>query len=324
MCTAITLTTGSLYFGRTLDLEHGYGEEVAITPRRFPLPFRRAGTLSRHLAIIGMAYVAEGYPLYYDAANEAGLCMAGLRFPEFAFLPPSAEPHDSIAQFELIPWILAQCETVAQARVLLSRLHLSSQPFSPTLPPSPLHWLLADRSEALVLEQTAQGLRLYPNPVGVLTNSPAFPQQLFRLNDFLSLSPEEPENRFASGLPLQAYSRGMGALGLPGDLSSSSRFVRAAFTRLNTLCRPDEEDSVGQFFHILETVSQTRGCCRLKNGACEITRYTSCCSAARGIYYYTTYGNRQPTAVRLLPHQLEDTALRRFPLTGKQQIAFAN
>lgn len=324
MCTAITLNTGSFYFGRTLDLEHGYGEEVTITPRRFPLPFCRAGTRSRHLAIIGMAYVAQGYPLYYDAVNEAGLGMAGLRFPEFSFCPAPDGEHDSIAQFELIPWLLSQCETVAQARPLLARLHLNDRPFLPELPPSPLHWLLADRTEALVLEQTADGLRLYPDPVGVLTNSPAFPVQLFRLNDFLSLSPEEPENRFAPGLPLHRYSRGMGALGLPGDLSSTSRFVRAAFARLNTVCGPEEAESVGQFFHILETVSQTRGCCRLENGACEITRYTSCFSADRGIYYYTTYGNRQITAVRLLPDQLEDTALRRFPLTETQQIAFAN
>ncbi len=324
MCTAITLNTEGFYFGRTLDLEHGYGEEVTITPRRFPLPFCRAETRSSHLAIIGMAYVAEGYPLYYDAANEAGLCMAGLRFPEFSFLPPPEEPHDSIAQFELIPWLLSQCETVAQARPLLARLHLNDRPFRPELPPSPLHWLLADRTEALVLEQTADGLRLYPNPAGVLTNSPAFPMQLFRLNDFLALSPEEPEVRFAPDLPLHRYSRGMGALGLPGDLSSTSRFVRAAFARMNSHCAPGEAESVGQFFHILETVSQTRGCCRLENGACEITRYTSCYSADRGIYYYTTYGNRQITAIRLVPEQLEDTVLRRFPLTEAQQIAFAN
>ena len=117
----------------------------------------------------------------------------------------------------------------------------------------------------------------------------------FYLNNYLSVSPGEPENRFAPELPLRVYSRGMGGMGLPGNLSSASRFVRAAFTRANAVSGDTEEESVGQFFHILGAVEQARGCCRLASGEYEITQYTSCCNASRGIYYYTTYGNRQIT-----------------------------
>ena len=120
-------------------------------------------------------------------------------------------------------------------------------------PAAQLHWLLADATGALTLEPTAAGLQIYENPVGVLTNNPPFPQQLFALNNYMHLSPRQPENTFAPDVPLQAYSRGMGALGLPGDLSSGSRFVRAAFTKLHSVCGESEADCVGQFFHIMET-----------------------------------------------------------------------
>ena len=117
-----------------------------------------------------------------------------------------------------------------------------------------------------------------------MTNNPPFPIQMFRLNDYMSLSSESPTNRFSADLKLKPYSRGMGAMGLPGDLSSASRFVRVAFTKMNSLSGLSESESVSQFFHILGSVDQTRGCCQLDKGEYEITIYTSCCNADRGIY----------------------------------------
>ena len=114
----------------------------------------------------------------------------------------------------------------------------------------------------------------------------------------------------------------MGAMGLPGDLSSQSRFVRAAFTKLNSLC--SDKESLSQFFHILETVSQTKGCCRLEDGSCEITQYTSCCNATRGIYYYTTYGNRRISAVDLHRENLDSDQLIQFPLVTREDVRFIN
>ena len=212
----------------------------------------------------------------------------------------------------------------APFRAALERLNLLSLPFSPDLPLAPLHWLLADTTGALTLEPTAEGLQIYENPVGVLTNNPPFPQQLFALNNYMHLSPRQPENTFAPDVPLQAYSRGMGALGLPGDLSSGSRFVRAAFTKLHSVCGESEADCVGQFFHIMETVSQTRGCCEVAPGEFERTIYTSCWNAARGIYYYTTYGNRRITAVDLHREPLDGTALRRYPMLTAEDILMQN
>ena len=80
MCTAATYKTKDFYFGRTLDYEFSYGDQITITPRNYPFSFRHAGTKQTHYAIIGMAHVAGDYPLYYDAINEKGLGMAGLNF----------------------------------------------------------------------------------------------------------------------------------------------------------------------------------------------------------------------------------------------------
>ena len=323
MCTAVTYKPKDFYFGRTLDYEFSYGEQITITPRNFPLPFRHQATLTEHYAIIGMAHIAEGHPLYYDAVNEKGLGMAGLNFPGFAQYRPSEEGKENIASFEFIPWSLAQCATVEEARNLLARMQITDDSFSKLLPPSPLHWIIADQDEAITVESTAKGVCIYENPVGVLTNNPPFDQQLLQLSNFMHLSPNEPENHFCQ-LPLQPYSRGMGALGLPGDLSSQSRFVRAAFTKLNSVCDGSETGSVSQFFHILETVSQTRGCCRLPGGKNEITIYTSCCNASRGIYYYTTYENRQITAVDMHREDMNSGKLIVFPLAQEQKIHCQN
>ena len=107
MCTAATYKTADFYFGRTLDYEFSYGDEVTVTPRNYPLTFRHASAVSTHYAIIGMAHVAGDYPLYYDAFNEKGLCMAGLNFVGNASYQKPQEDHDNIAQFEFIPWILS-------------------------------------------------------------------------------------------------------------------------------------------------------------------------------------------------------------------------
>ena len=322
MCTAITFSKGSLYFGRTLDLERTYGEEVVITPRNFPLPFRHRPDLQHHHAIIGMAHVAQGYPLYYDGVNEAGLCMAGLNFPGFAHYEDAAESRDNVACFEFIPWVLGQFRTVAEVRQQLPQLQLTDTPFSPELPAATLHWIIADAAECIVVESLAEGLRIHENPLGVLTNNPPFDQQTLQLCNFMQLSPEPPKNLAFPEIDLKPYSRGMGAMGLPGDPSSQSRFVRAAFAKCSSFWEKNE--SVSQFFHIMDTVSQVRGCCRLEDGSCVVTQYTACCDAASGIYYYTTYGNRRICAVDLRREDPEGSTLVRFPLVTGEDIRAMN
>lgn len=324
MCTALTYLSGDFYMGRTLDYERGYGEEVVVTPRAYPFAFRHEGLCAQHYAIIGTACVADGYPLYYDAVNEKGLGMAGLNFVGNAAYAAPCAGKRNVAQFEFIPWLLGRCAGLAEARAALAKLNLVGTPFSAHFPAAQLHWLVADRTGALVVESMADGLHVYDCPEGVLTNNPPFPIQHFGLNRYLGLSPRQPENRFSDQLELSAFSRGMGALGLPGDLSSPSRFVRAAFVRANARSAQTEDASVSQFFHILTSVEQQRGCCELDDGQYEITLYSSCCNADRGIYYYTTYDNRQITGVKLHSADLDSAQLTAYPLVDTQQIRWEN
>lgn len=323
MCTAISYRTKAHYFGRTLDVERHYDERVVVTPRRFPLRFRRMGETAGHYAIIGMATVADGYPLYYDGANECGLAMAGLNFPGNAHYFPEARGRDNIAPFELIPWILARCRDVYEARASLARINLCGIAFSGELPLSPLHWMIADRDAAIVVESVAEGLKIYENPVGVLTNNPGFDYHMTHLCEYINLTREQPENRFG-GVKLEPYSRGMGAMGLPGDLSSASRFVRAAFVKSNSVAGGDEEGSVSQFFHILSSVEQQRGCVRLPEGGFEITEYASCINADRGVYYYTTYENRCISAVDMHRCELDSAELYRYLPAKTQMVNWQN
>lgn len=324
MCTAATYKTKDFYFGRTLDYDFSYGDEVVVMPRGYELRFRRAGTLTRHYALIGMACVIDGLPLYYDAANEKGLCMAGLNFIGSTVFNAPREGRDNIEQFELINWVLGQCANLDEARALLSRLNLTGEGLSDALPAAQLHWLIADSSGAITVEARAEGLRVYDNTVGVLTNNPPFDQQLMWLNNYINLTPKEPENRFSTALNLQPYSRGMGAVGLPGDLSSTSRFVRAAFTRLNSKSGDSDEESVNQFFHILGAVEQVRGCDELPSGSYEITLYTSCCNADKGVYYYTSYGNHQISGVDMHKEDLDAEEIVRYPVLPGERILMRN
>lgn len=324
MCTAVTCQPGDLYLGRTLDYEHSFGEEVVILPRGVPFPLRHLPALHRHYAMLGMAAVTDGMPLYFDAVNEAGLGMVGLNFAGNAQYSACSAGRQNVAQFELIVFLLGQCTSVRQAIGLLGSSCITDTPFSESLPPAPLHWLLADRQQVVTVEAMADGLHILPNPVGVLTNNPPFAQQLFQLNNFMHLSAAQPENTFAPELSLQHYSRGMGALGLPGDLSSGSRFVRAAFMKRHSRFGQTEKDNVGQVFHILSTVEQPDGCCEVSPGCFEKTIYTACCNTRTGVYYYTTYHNHQISAVRLHGVDLDAKTLYRYPLCMDERIAFQN
>ena len=324
MCTAITYRTKDLYFGRNLDLEYHYREAVTVTPRNYPFCFRNGTTLSRHYAMIGMATVSGGYPLYYEATNEKGVSLAGLSFPKSATYYGYDESKQNVAPFELIPWLLGRCASVQDALDKLSQLNLWNTPFSEEFPLSPLHFLLADKDRAVAIEPLETGLKIQEDPVGVLTNEPPLDFHLFNLANYMGLTSEPAENRFSAALDLEPYSLGMGAMGLPGDPSSASRFVRAAFTKLHSITGESEAESVSQFFHILSSVEQVRGVTAVREGEYEYTLYSSCCNTNTGVYYYTTYDDRTVTAVDMHGTDLEGNAPVSFPVTWQGGIYSQN
>lgn len=303
MCTAMKI--GGL-FGRTLDLEHGYGEAVVLTPRDFPFAWRHLPPTNQHYAILGMAAVAQGFPLYYDAVNECGLGMAGLNFPHSGWYGTPKE--GDVASFELLPYLLGRCATVAQAKEVLRHLWVCDTAFSAAYPPTKLHWMVADKRESIVVESTVEGLAVYDNPLGVMTNEPPFPRQLQNWADSAPLTAEEPS------VTPPHLGRGSGSEGLAGGFSSPARFRRGAFVAAHS---EGGEDAVGQFFHAIGTVEVPRGCVRLPDGGRVISRYTSCMDLGEKVYYYRTYGCHRIHAVRLTA---EGDTLRTYPLPPSEDI----
>ena len=315
MCTAICYRSNASYFGRNLDFDHGYGEGVVITPRNYEIKMRCEKPLKSHYAMNGMATVVEDYPLYYEAANEKGLSMAGLNFPENAVYFGFAEEKDNVTPFELIPWILAQCACVDEAKALLEKINLVNIDFNEQLPLSPLHWMISDKKRSIVAEPLKDGLRIYDNPFEVLTNNPPFEYHCTNVSNYMGLSAGLSTSQFRERIPVKNYSLGMGAMGLPGDYSSASRFVRALFVKENSASEHDEKSNVNQFFHILNSVAMPRGCVRSAEGF-EYTRYSSCCNADSGIYYYTTYDELKIRAINMHDADLNQSNLHIFTVKG--------
>lgn len=320
MCTALSFNAKDHYFGRNLDLEFSYNEEIIITPRNFAFNFKHLSQSEEHFALIGVGVVSKGYPLYFDATNEKGLSMAGLNFPDNAVYNVCKEGHLNLTPYELIPFVLGKFESVDRAVSELEKLNLINLPFSPAYPLTPLHFMLCDREKSVVIEQTKDGTKVYENVTNVLTNNPPFPFHLNNLTNYMNLTAKTPDNNFSKHLDLKPYSRGMGAMGLPGDLSSQSRFVRAAFVLQNSVKEKNEISRVGQFFHILNSVEQQKGCVVLEDGQTEYTLYSSCCNTDKGIFYYTTYQNSQISCVRLYNENLDAEKLICYPMINEQQI----
>lgn len=322
MCTALTYKTDSFYFGRNLDIEKSYGEKITITPENYSFKFRNGYILKNHFSIIGVATIVNDYPLYYDATNEKGLSIAGLNFPKNAVYYEKDNNKTNITPFEFIPWILGKCSTLNQAVKEIKNLNLWNEPFSESLPLSPLHWLIADKTGAITVESMKDGIKIYDNPIGVLTNNPPFDYHLYNLANYINLTPLQPINRFSNKINLRPYSLGMGSMGLPGDLSSTSRFVRATYTKFN--CISENNESIATFFHILDSVSQPKGLTLTNDNKYEYTLYSSCCDTSNGIYYYKTYNNNQITAVDMKKVNLESEKLFSYPLKLKQNIFTQN
>lgn len=323
MCTAIGFKTKCFYFGRTLDYDSSYGESIAFTPRNFAFNFQNVDIIREHYAILGVAHVEDNCPMYYDAVNEKGLAVAGLNFVGSAFYADIIDDKFNICPHEFIPFVLGQCGSADEAAELLKKVNIING--SPKdFPIAQLHWIIADKNSALTVESTRNGFFVYDNPICILANNPEFPQQLLQLSNYMHLSAKQPENTFCRSLDLTQYSRGMGAIGLPGDWSSESRFARAAFVKENSVCGGSESESVCQFFRIMETISLPRGCCDMGGGKYQTTFYTGCCNLDRGIYYYTTYENHQISAIDMHRENLNGCCLKCCPLINEERINFQN
>lgn len=328
MCTALSFAVeNGHYFGRNLDLEQSVGQQIVVMPENFPLNFRHVDDLDHHYAMLGIAPVIDHVPLFCDAMNDHGLAMAGLNYPGNGYYRKAEDGKTNVASFELIPWVLGQCQDVDEAKKLLQNVIVSDDAFKPGLQPTPLHWLIADGQNSIVLESDRLGVHVYDNPVGVLTNNPRFPLQLFNLNNYRAVSPASQPNYFASQVDMDDYSRGLGTISLPGGIDSEGRFVRAVFNKYNaTWPKHDEESNVTELFHIMASVGQNSGLDQVGTDPAqyEYTIYTAGYNLDQGYLYYTTYTNNQINMIDMRQTDLKSDKITVYPFNDQRAINHQN
>ena len=320
MCTSIRFN--ERLFGRTFDYERSYGEELIVAPRGR----MKIGEAENRYAVMGIGVIVGETPLYFDGVNEWGLCAAALNFPQYAVYGVGKNARAGVSSAHLISLILGFCRSCEEARDMLSHISISVAGADEKTPPTPLHWMLSDPRSSLVVEPLASGLSVRDNPVGVLTNSPRFDYHLARLADLTALSPRNPLAKNAAPL----YSRGMGAIGLPGDFSSSSRFLRAAFLKECCDCTSGgggqnkadcTSGGVGQAFDILSSVAIPRGAVLSDGGEAVFTRYSALMDMDSPTYYLTTAACRTVRKATLTDSLCEGEHIVKFPIYREEIIA---
>lgn len=289
MCTALRFTDdeNNLFFGRNLDVGQDYGEKVMVTARNYPLHYQFLDDTVTRKAVIGMGIMINDYPSYFDCYNEDGLGIAGLNFPHFAqFSNEPVEGKINLASYEIMLWVTENFSTVAEVKEALKNVNLVNKAAVSTYPVAPLHWIISDKNEAIVVEVSKQyGMKVFEDKVGVLTNSPDFNWHLTNLANYTGLSPHDATEQNWNGQKVTPWGVGTGSLGLPGDSIPADRFVKVAYLNANYPTVHGEAANVAKFFNILKAVAMIKGSVINVNDKPEYTVYTACYSAKTKTYY---------------------------------------
>lgn len=324
MCTALSLKTKDGYhlFGRNMDLSYSFGQAVTLVPRNFEYKDRVTGTVKKNqYAIIGMASVIDAYPAFADAMNEKGLCCAGLNFPGYSYVEErTVEGKINLAPYDFIPWVVSNFETVEEVEKELQKVEFVAVPINDKTPLPTLHWMVADKmGKSIVVERTKEKLSVYENPIGVLTNSPTFDWHMTNLNEYIKITPTQPECTTWVGKELKPLGVGAGTNGLPGGLSSVDRFVRIAYLKSRSPELAELESGINQFFHMLQNVAMPRGTV-IDDNLHEITLYTSCMCQETGVYYYSTYNSYGIHAIDMNQEPLDAKEIKRYEYREQLQV----
>lgn len=331
-CTEVRVkaTDGAVVTGRSMEFAVELGSHARVMPRgvaqKGSTPKGGAGIswTNRH----GYVYVdGFGLDLAADGLNEAGLSVGALYLPGFAAYQPLADGQESKAlnQVELASHLLGTCATVAEVRALLPQLAVWEFKLASPPVPLPLHWSITDASGAgLIVQFTKDGLHFHDNVVGVLTNSPDFAWHLVNLRNYVALSPMEPSDKTIGGVSFAGLGQGSGMIGLPGDFTPQSRFVRAAVLVRTLLPVADAGQALSGVVHIMNAVDIPHGAIReeVKGKVySDYTQWTAFRDHRNARYLLRTYGNTRLRQIDLRRLKLEPGSPRlAYALAGAEDL----
>lgn len=297
MCTAISVVSkqNEVFFGRTMDFDYEFDLEAYIIPRNYKYCGEYLGNSYR----TKYSFICTGQPtgrlLAADGMNEKGLGVAALYFPGYAHFQDKTTANKlSVTSAELVNYLLSNCQNVEEVISLSSILEIIGVPDPITNRILPLHWIVTDKTgKSIVIESTKQGLMVISNPVGVLANSPEFTWHYTNLRNYMMITPESPELKKWGDLTLKALSKGTGASGLPGDFTSTSRFVRITYAKSFMKLPETREEMILACFHIMKLVTIPKGIVIASNDQLEYTQYINFMNLNTGSYYFTSYYNNE-------------------------------
>lgn len=292
MCTSFLITGFNSILARNMDIDFSLNEKVIIIPKNYKLFLKKEeDVITNHYAVMGLGTVIDSYPLLGDAMNEKGLSACALNFKGNAKYYKYDTTKFNLAPYELMLYLLCRCHSVNEVKKVLEDINIIDIDFSKQIKNTPLHFMFADKDKSIVVETTVEGMKVYDNVYNVLTNNPPFSYHLENVKHYIHLSTNEISNTFDKKLNIENYSLGQGAVGLPGDYSSSSRFIKVLFIKNNMRYRYDEEDIINHAFKALDAVSMIDGLVQTSNGY-EYTHYQVCYNLSNGKMYYKNYENK--------------------------------
>ena len=329
-CTGVKLVSqdGSIVHGRTLEFGVKVELSVAVVPRKFQF----TGTTPKGP---GLAYKAKygsvgmmafGKPALLDGFNEKGLAVGTFYFPGFAEYPTITTENQSraLSPIEFPNWILTQFATIEEVKENLSKVLIAPttiQEWGPTAPP--FHYIVFDKSgKCLVIEPIKGQLRTYDNPLGVFTNSPTFEWHMENLRNYIHLTALNAKPLQTAGLTFSSFGQGSGMLGMPGDFTPPSRFVRAAFFSITALPSPTAKECVGQLFHVLNQFDIPIGVVRAEENSVIYFDYTQCICVRDPQslkYYFKTADNQTIRMVNLNSFDLDAKSLKQMNLAQEEE-----
>lgn len=335
-CTGIKLTAkdGSIVHGRTLEFGIQVDTSIAIVPRGYNFegttPDGKGLKYQAKYAAVGA--IAFDNPAIMDGMNEKGLSVGTFYFPGFASYPTITPENQAkaLSPVEFSNWLVTNFATIEEVKAGLKDVVIAptiSKSWGPT--PTPFHYIVFDKSgQGLVIEPIDGKLATYDNKLGTFTNSPQFDWHMTNLRNYINLTAENPKPLKVDGLEFASFGQGGGMVGLPGDFTPPSRFVRAAIFSITAIPSADANSAIFQTFHILNQFDIPVGLARDKVGDVIYSDFTmiTCARDPQSLkYYFKTYNDQNIRFVDLTKFDLNAKTLKTFKTaTGAQQAIELN
>ncbi|MDR1639323.1 MAG: linear amide C-N hydrolase [Clostridiales bacterium] len=327
-CTAVGLKTedGKSILARTMDFSGNYEATLIVVPRLFPQPLTQETVEKLPYSYVGMGVVAFNSPNMLDGLNEHGLAGVNNYYNGLAVYNKKAEPGKTpVTGYMALSYALSTCKSLDEVEDAFKNKITLVESSSPVLKVDPpLHFMFTDKSgEAVVIEPDQDGVKIYRNSVGVLTNPPAYSWHETNLRHFLGISRYTPQAGEIGDKMIEPL--GGGGLGLPGDFSSVSRFIRMAYMRKLAFPAKSEDDGVTLAMHLLDSVNVIKGTvAKSPDSPLHYTFYKSAMCAESGRYFFSHYNDRRLSVATLGRFDLDAEKLVTIPWSKGQDVRDLN